>query len=88
MGKMRVRGKEDGVPRLWSFGISRSRRRSDSAWDGAPPQFHVNWLILRLQPLDVTGFLGKDFLSEAMRWGSFAGDDDVVRRDGAMPVHV
>lgn len=34
-------GKEDGVPRLGSFGISRSRRRSDSAGDAAPPQFRA-----------------------------------------------
>ena len=59
-GKMRVRGrKEDGLPRLWSFGISRSRRRSDSACDGAPPQFRANWLISRQQRSRCNRFLEK-----------------------------
>ena len=38
--------------------------------------------------LSIKPFLDNDFLSETMRSGSPAGDDDVVRRDGAMPVHV
>ena len=30
--KEKEKEKRDGVPRLWSFGILRSRRRSDSSW--------------------------------------------------------
>ena len=50
--------------------------------------FALTGLISRLRPSRYDRFLGKDFLFETMRWGSSAGVDDVVRRDGVMPVHV
>jgi hypothetical protein len=62
--------KRDGVPRLWSFGISRSRRRSDSAGDAAPPQFRGN---LACNFTTATYCNLSISLSETMRWRSSAG---------------
>ncbi len=74
--------KEDGVPRLWSFGISRSRRRSDSAGDSVLLRLNfASWLVS-------TATAQAKISRPKRRGGGPAGDDDVVRRDGAMPVHV
>lgn len=58
------------------------------AGDGAPPQFRANWLISRPATSRCNRFLAKISCPKRCGGGNSAGDDDVVRRDGAMPVHV
>src|SRR6266446_3052527 len=79
-GKKRKRGRRTSAVVVRDFKISSPLRLS---WRQctAPPQFR------ELACFDCNRS-SQDLSSKTTRWGSPAGDDDVDRRDGAMPVHV